>query len=271
MIKPEAREQIKGFLEGFIQGMIREHKKSALKPFELRPVKNKSIKGDIKPFHQALLPEGILRITEFERSFSTKLGTTFEECARLVANGRFGSVKRGHVITGKISLAAIREIENIVNKIGTYGLQESYPNIVNRIVLASLSGKMLERSKIADIYLLDKNGTEMFFEMKSPKPNKGQCLEAIDRLLQIHAIKKLDSPKVKTFYAMAYNPYGNLKSDYNHSFAKRYMDVQNQVLIGKEFWNLIGGNGTYEEILDIYREVGREKGHDMLDQLALNY
>ncbi|MHC1625190.1 MAG: TdeIII family type II restriction endonuclease, partial [Methermicoccaceae archaeon] len=70
---------------------------------------------------------------------------------------------------------------------------------------------------------------------------------------------------------MGYNPYGTDRQMYNHSFALRYMDMDNQVMIGKEFWELVGGEGTYEELLEIYSEVGKEKGADLIDQLALNY
>lgn len=76
---------------------------------------------------------------------------------------------------------------------------------------------------------------------------------------------------MRTFYAMAYNPYGRDRKSYKHSFTMRYMDAANQVLIGNEFWEIVGGPGTYEAVLDIYREVGREKGPDMIDQLALGY
>jgi hypothetical protein len=270
MIKPDTRMKIKGYLEGFIQGIIMEHKKSSdLKPNELRPTKTQSTSGDIKPFHEALLPHGILLINEFERTFSTKLGTTFEECARLIAKDRFDQAERGFKLTGKVSLKALQTIESIINDLGSKRMR-SYPELVKR-VLESSGGELVERTRIADIYLRDKEGNEVFMEIKSPKPNKGQCLEVTDRLLQVHAIKKQGPPKVKTFYAMAYNPYGEEKSNYNHSFTMNYLDFYNQVLIGKEFWELIGGPGAFEEVLGIYREVGREKGHDMIDQLALNY
>jgi hypothetical protein len=49
------------------------------------------------------------------------------------------------------------------------------------------------------------------------------------------------------------------------------MDTANQVLIGKEFWELVGGTATYDAVLEIYREVRRQRGPDMLDQLALGY
>jgi len=270
MIKSSTRGRIKGFLEGFIQGMINEHKNSSLNPKELRPAKKFSNEGDIKPFHEALLPDGILRITEFERSFSTKLGTTFEEVAKLVGKDNYAIAERGHVVSGTVSLKAIKKIESIVNEIGSGGMQKNYLELVKQVVkISGNKGEM--RRKTADLYLKDKKGNEIFFEIKSPKPNKGQCLEAMDRLLQIHAIMRCGLPKVRTYYAMAYNPYGDDKRDYAHSFSKQYMDLRNQVLIGKEFWDLIGGKGTYKKVLEIYREVGKEKGPDMIDQLALSY
>lgn len=35
-----------------------------------------------KPFHKALLLKDVIRTVDFERSFSTGLGSTFEECVR---------------------------------------------------------------------------------------------------------------------------------------------------------------------------------------------
>jgi len=78
-------------------------------------------------------------------------------------------------------------------------------------------------------------------------------------------------PRARTFYAMAYNPYGEAKQAYKHSLALRYLDMDDQVLLGPEFWELVGGPGAYELVLDLYREVGRTKGPDILDQLALDY
>jgi len=270
MIKPETRAKIKGYLEGFIQGMIVEHKTLTLKPADLRPLSKYSKEGGIKPFHEALLPDGILRISEFERSFSTKMGTTFEECARLIGTDKYAVAKRGFVVSDEVPRTVVGVIERLVNNIGSAGMSRSYLDLINEVLTIG-SNDAIKRRRIFDLYLLDHDGNEIFFEIKSPKPNKGQCLEVADRLLHIHAIRGKGPPSVRTYYAMAYNPYGLDKSSYNHSFTLRYMDLTNQVLIGNEFWNLVGGSGTYEEVLEIYREIGREKGPDMLDQLALDY
>jgi len=271
MIIKEVRNQIKGYLEGFIQGMIDEAKSSTFDPKKLRPLRNASTEGDLKPFHESLLPDGILRITEFERSFSTKLGTTFEECARLVAKSVNKNAERGHKVKGIVTAAAIKRIEEIISEVGSGGMKSKYPNYVKEIVKLSEGKSSMERMCIADLYIETKTGEEWFFEIKSPKPNKGQCLEATARLLQIQAVTHGKYPKAKAFYATAYNPYGINKEEYKHSFVLNYMDLNNEVLIGKEFWDMVGGPGTYEEVLGIYQEVGKEKGPDMLDQLALGY
>lgn len=271
MIKKEIRDKIKGYLEGFIQGMVDEAKQNGFDPKQLRPLRNESKDGDLKPFHESLLPDGILRVTEFERSFSTKLGTTFEECARLIAKSVHKNAERGYRVRGVVTAKAIKRIEEITSKIGSGGMKWQYPDLVKEVVELSKNGNGVERVSIADLYIETKSGEEWFFEIKSPKPNKGQCLEATSRLLQIQAITHLKYPKSKAFYATAYNPYGVDKSTYKHSFVLNYMDLNNEVLVGKEFWELVGGKGTYDEILGIYQEVGKDKGSDMLDQLALGY
>ncbi|MGH7275209.1 MAG: TdeIII family type II restriction endonuclease, partial [Nitrospiria bacterium] len=144
-----------------------------------------------------------------------------------------------------------------------------YPDLVAR-VLSRTTGPQTPRWKVSDIFFKESNGNETYIEVKSPKPNKGQCVEIADRQLHIHAIRKSGPPKVRTYFAMAYNPYGDKKADYNHSF-KRYLDMDRQVLLGAEFWDLVGGTGTYQEVLSIYREVGLEKGPEMIRQLGLSF
>jgi hypothetical protein len=271
MISAKRRATIKAYLEEFIQGLIEERRaSSALSPHSLRPQRAAAPEGDCRPFHESILPEGILRISEFERSFSTKLGATFEEIARIIAPQRWVTVERNFRMNGIVSRAAVRAIEGICNRIGSQGAYAPWPKLIEEVLKkANDEGSLRER--IADLYLVDAEGNAVCFEIKSPKPNKGQCVEITERLLLIHAMQREGPPRLRTFLAMAYNPYGEDKTDYKHSFALNYLDMENQVLVGKEFWDLVGGPGTYKQLLKIYREVGKEKGPDMLDKLALNY
>lgn len=202
--------------------------------------------GKFKPFHSALFPAELIQPSSFERSTSTGLGCTFEVCAQLITGG-----KRHYDMELQIGENQSAKIESIINDIDDEGISEDFPTLIRRIVSIQ-DKKFISKSIRADLFV--KN---MYFEMKSPKPNKDQCLNAIRRHLIIHAANK--QKNVKTFFAMAYNPWGKNREDYNHSFAKSYLDLKNHVLIGKEFWDFIGGTNTYESLLNIYKDVGHLK------------
>lgn len=271
MIKPQVKAEIKGYLEGFINGLVQQHKPENRPPrlikddFEEEPPTD----GGYKPFHEAIIPDQILRVSAFERSFSTKLGSTFEECARLIASQTYKIVRRNFVATGQLPKAAAARIEQLVTQVAS----ERKPNFLNLIseVLNVEDDTWVERPVVADLYLESNKGVRYFFEIKSPKPNKGQCLEIAERLLRVHAITQENRPKVNAYFAMAYNPYGTRREDYRHSFSLQYLDMENEVLLGEEFWQIVGGKGTYEELLDIYREVGREKSKAMMDALLFGF
>ncbi len=61
----------------------------------------------------------------------------------------------------------------------------------------------------------------------------------------------------EAYYALVYNPYGK-KEDYAWSFPKRWFNMTSDtsVLIGDEFWNMIGGDGTYETFVNEINKLG---------------
>jgi len=122
-----------------------------------------------------------------------------------------------------------------------------------------------------DLYVKSKNNIEYFFEIKSPQPNKGQCIEILQRILRIHALKNQKRPFVSAYFAMAYNPFGIDKSSYKWSFARNYLPFDETVVLGQEFWEIIGGKFAYEELLNLYRTVGKEKSKFILDALAYGF
>ena len=70
----------------------------------------------------------------------------------------------------------------------------------------------------------------------------------------------MDQPQVDAaFYALPYNPYG-LRADYAWSFPKRLFNMKEDkvVLVGEEFWEKIGGTGTYRAFIEAVNEIGTE-------------
>ncbi|BAZ66037.1 hypothetical protein NIES4106_07830 [Fischerella sp. NIES-4106] len=273
----KTRAEIKGYLEGFIEGLVDEYKgREIVKPNNAAEYLSRfSANGELKPFQAALIPPELIRINQFERGLSTKLGNSFEECARLIALEHHQEVRRTYDIKAEVSVTAFAEAER---------QKENYESAVNRgqakpsleqmitAVLNTRHSDNLETKKVrADLYILANDGKEFLFEIKSPKPNKGQCLEVTQRLLRFHLLLGKKRPQLQAYYAMPYNPYGVTKADYKWSQALSYTPFHEAVVIGNEFWNIIGGATTYEELLEIYLEVGREKSKYMLDVLAFGF
>ena len=69
---------------------------------------------------------------------------------------------------------------------------------------------------------------------------------------------------------MAYNPYGTRKN-YKHSFATQHLDMRHQVVLQEEFWDMVGGPGTFKALLEMYSEVGTEKGREIIQRLGYQF
>ncbi|MBW4507055.1 MAG: TdeIII family type II restriction endonuclease [Scytonematopsis contorta HA4267-MV1] len=276
-INSKTRTEIKGYLEGFIQGLLDEYKgRQIIKPDNAAEYLSRfSSNGELKPFQAALIPPELIRINQFERGLTTRLGNSLEECARLIALENHQEVRRGYDIKAEVSLAAFaeaeRQKENYESATNRGQAKPSLEAMISAVLLARRSDDLQIKSVRADIYILAKNGTEFIFEIKSPKPNKGQCLEVTQRLLRFHLLRGKNRPQLQAYYAMPYNPYGSTKADYKWSQAINYTPWNEAVLIGGEFWNIVGGATAYEELLEIYLEVGRDKGKCMLDALAFGF
>ncbi|MDR2146477.1 MAG: TdeIII family type II restriction endonuclease [Tannerella sp.] len=69
----------------------------------------------------------------------------------------------------------------------------------------------------------------------------------------------INNPVTDTFYALPYNPYGK-RQDYAWSFPARWFDMKNDksVMIGNEFWDFIGGTGTYQLFINEINKLGSE-------------
>jgi hypothetical protein len=61
----------------------------------------------------------------------------------------------------------------------------------------------------------------------------------------------------EAYLAFAYNPFIGREA-YSHPFTAQIMDLEAEVLIGEEFWDKLGGEGTYQQLLDVIEEVKQE-------------
>lgn len=122
-------------------------------------------------------------------------------------------------------------------------------------LLRAFGSEVLATTRI-DLYVKTDAGTEHYFEIKSPKPNRGQCIEMKQRLLTALGIRRDEG--VFVAWGVPYNPYGTADA-YAHPYPARFFDFANEVMLGADFWNFVGNDdGTYGQLLDLYRVVGEE-------------
>src|SRR3954468_24248387 len=254
-MEPQVEADVKDVLRGFMEGWIAKQLQ------EIRRIKEDGISptGIIAPFHDALVP-GIRGLGE--RAFSTSLGNVHERVAQVIAKSTHADARRAYDLTGELPVLA-REF--ITQRVAALERAVAGPDHeFERSQLLGSFGATVTATTRIDLYVTTQAGEHHYFEMKSAKPNKGQCIEMKTRLLTALGIRR--RPDVFVAWGVPYDPYGAPEA-YAHAYPKRFFDFPREVRMGAEFWNFVGDHpATYEALLTLYREVGAEH-EDALDAL----
>lgn len=106
--------------------------------------------------------------------------------------------------------------------------------------------------------MVNKNGIENYIEIKTAKPNINEFIGIKKQLLDWIAMRGSIKPdvKIKTFVAIPYNPYE--PQSYERWTLQGLFDLEKEILVGKEFWDMLGGEGTYNDLLKVFEESGIE-------------
>jgi hypothetical protein len=243
----ETRAAVKALLRTFMKRWVAD----SIPAEELDRIAEEGISpaGLLTPFHDALVP-GITLLGE--RSFSTRLGNLHERIAAVIASAVHAKVRQPHDLSGSIPVLS-REF--ITQRIRQLEQRKAIPDaIFEREQLQSHFGEQVSAGTRIDLYVRTHDGAEHFFEIKSAKPNKGQCIEMKQRLLTALAIRRTEY--AHAWWGVPYNPYG--RGEYSHSYPLAFFDFAHEVMLGAPFWDFLGGANAYSELLEVYLEVGEE-------------
>jgi Type II restriction endonuclease, TdeIII len=155
----------------------------------------------------------------------------------------------------------LRRIQEVLNKLehSPSGALKKTPdwNTELAYVLAG-QGTPIPVTVVCDIFVCSKSsGKSYAFELKGPLPNSDQTKVSKEKLFKLLAMSpgQVDG----AFYALPYNPFGSHKTDYQWTFPMRWFDMHNDpcVLIGDEFWDFMGGSGTYAKFIQEVNLLGK--------------
>lgn len=241
---------------------IKDEIRSFLRSKLLKKINDYSLDSEDahKPFQYALFTEKGYLVKGFIHGCETALGNWHESIALIVARQNFTIAKKlqgKEKLKGKITLKAQEVYENILSKLDNATREPNHASESLEIFKASLEGKaLLERNQTVDLYLRRENGEEIFFEIKGPKPNKNEMRAAKRDLFEIYAMKAAEGLKPRIILGMYYNPY--YPNEYGRWTCLKFFQKEADFLVGKDFWDFIGGNGAYEELINIYEDIGEE-------------
>lgn len=215
-----------------------------------------------KPLYAALVPDEIFKGSHFERRFTTSFGNVWEKLAVVAANAGQGFGTTQYRVDGIVNQERLRRISQVLNDLehSKKNKQRMKPdwNEELKFILAGKSSKLIPTPVICDVYVENTTSHEKFvFELKAPLPNSDQTKVSKEKLFKLYSMEPLQVNEA--FFALPYNPYGR-KKDYNWSFPARWFNMREDpvVLIGNEFWEKIGGVGTYQAFIQSVNEMGRE-------------
>jgi len=212
-----------------------------------------------KPLYAALVPDEIFKGSHFERRFVTPFGDAWEKLAIVAAENGLGRGIHGYNIFGNVKQDRLRRIQEVLNRLEhpEKGKSRIKPDWDKELVyILEGEGEELPVQVTCDIFAEDiKTKRKYAFELKAPLPNSDQTKVSKEKLLKIYCMEPQQVNEA--YFALPYNPYEK-REKYDWGFPSRWFNMKEDkvVLIGDEFWEKIGGAGTYQSFISAVNEIG---------------
>lgn len=211
------------------------------------------------PFHHRLLGRDRMALFSFIHSLNTTFGTSiFEPVAETLASLNFTLAQKQYMVGDVISEQAQSEIQRIINEL-TIEANPNKADEIARIRNVCTKGTMNKLKTVkVDLFVKSKDGSIHLFDLKTAKPNISNFKDFKRTLLEWIAIflAKYPNADVHSYIAIPYNPYE--PKPYERWTLKGMLDLKSELKVAEEFWDFLGGDGTYSELLDSFERVGIE-------------
>jgi type II restriction enzyme len=208
------------------------------------------------PFHFRLLGKDRMALYSFIQSLNTTFGTSiFEPVAVALAKSRFSKAQAQYVVGNSIYENCQKSIQDIMNRLSVGSNPDKAKEL--EALKSSLTGKInrLKTVKV-DLFVETVQGEQFMFDLKTAKPNISNFKDFKRTLLEWAAIALTHSKdaKVNTLIAIPYNPYE--PEPYQRWTLKGMLDEKHELKVAEEFWDFLGGQGAYTELLDCFEKAG---------------
>lgn len=210
-------------------------------------------------FYRVLIPDEIRQAAYLEKLFVESLGKAWQSLVQAIAAETFGFAAIDHRIIGTIKTGRLKRILSTLNTTYFATAEERAQTNWGKELAYVLKGRgeQIPVTVVCDIYVEDRVKDKRYaFELKTPLPHIDRTKGSKQKLLHLYSMER---PQVDgAYYVLPYNLYSR-KEDYAGSTTARWFNMEDEVvLIGDEFWERVGGPGTYQSFISAFNEVGTE-------------
>lgn len=249
----------------------KDHIQEVIKTCLRNKFQNYKPESNNMPFHFRLLGKDRMALYSFIQSLNTTFGTSiFEPVAVALAKNRFKQAISQYAVGNTISEGCQNKIQTIMNEL-TVGNNPNKIAEIKEIRKAITTGKINELRTIkVDLFLESHDGEIFLFDLKTAKPNISNFKDFKRTLLEWAGIVLTQNPKanVNTLIAIPYNPYE--PHPYERWTLKGMLDLGHELKVAEEFWDFLGGDGAYENLLNCFEKVGLEMREE-IDKYFLRF
>ena len=224
--------------------------------------KLKTYKPETKhmPFHYRLLGKDRYAIFSFIQSMNTTFGMSlWEQVAVILAKNVGNAAMRQYKLLGEIDSDAEELIRHIHQQLRKGVVEPNKIEEIKEIRKKIKPGEAKEDpDSVVDLFVRV-GSEENYFDITSAKPNMKEFATLKLKLLRWTALRlsQDNNANVLTRLAIPYNPYH--PEQYERWTLKGLYDLKRgEILVGEEFWNFIASEDIYDELLDIFQEVGKK-------------
>ncbi len=200
----------------------------------------------------------------FIHSVATSLGmSVYEQVSEYIASENSDECYRSYDVGGVLSRNQKSVVSHIVASIRNRERKSDYDTEMAEVLRADPAGGRDEKDgRLADLFVR-RGEVEFYFEIKTAKPNIDIFEKSKEKLLQWIARRRRP---IRAILAIPYNPYH--PEPYARFTQEGMLTLGKDLLVADAYWDLLGGEGTYSDLLGVFDTVGKRFRDEIAQRIA---
>jgi hypothetical protein len=239
MIDNQTRQAIKELIENVIERKLARYQAET----------------EYKPFFEAIFSKDVILQASLMQSLYTTFGMSiYEQMAKILAQSVGIECQTQFELLGEMNDDARLLIDTLCeNSIGDEYSKAGEIELIRDVIKPGTAN--VHPDSTVDVFMRNENGVEFYIDITTVKLNKKGVRALRRKMLVWTALRLSQNPDavIHTYIGVPYNPY--FPEEYSRSFVRNY-SYREEVLVQEDLWKLFAGYDVFDDLVDIFSEVG---------------